>query len=178
METMKLRRSLVLCLAAILLAGCKGRDEVAPAPKPSERTASEVSTQPKQRAAAKVVAGKLVVPNAAGVMETMAGVFYFDYNQAIVKRQGHAELKKHAKALANNRRYRLRIEGHSDERGSREYNLALGERRADAVRAYLIAQGARGSQVEVVSYGEEKPVDPGRGESAWTKNRRVRVIYR
>jgi peptidoglycan-associated lipoprotein len=80
--------------------------------------------------------------------------------------------------LADNPGLRVRLEGHADERGTREYNLALGERRANAVRAYLLAQGASRSQIEVVSYGEEKPADGGHDEGAWRQNRRVEVVYR
>ena len=72
----------------------------------------------------------------------------------------------------------IRLEGHADERGTREYNLALGERRANAVRAYLVAQGASRSQIEVISYGEEKPANSGHNESSWAENRRVEIVYR
>ena len=110
--------------------------------------------------------------------ETLQGVFYFDFDQAIVKRAGHSELDKHARALKQENSLRVRLEGHADERGTREYNLALGERRANAVRAYLAAQGVSRSQIEVISYGEEKPAVAGSGESAWAQNRRVEFKYR
>ena len=80
--------------------------------------------------------------------------------------------------LASDGALRLRLQGHADERGTREYNLALGERRANAVRAYLVAQGASRTQVEVISYGEEKPADAGHSERAWAMNRRVEFSYR
>jgi peptidoglycan-associated lipoprotein len=113
-----------------------------------------------------------------GDTEILQGIFYFDFDQAIVKRGGHTELNDHAKVLSGNRMFRIRLEGHADERGTREYNLALGERRANAVRAYLVAQGASRSQIEVISYGEEKPVNRGHNESSWEKNRRVEIVYR
>ncbi|MDG1203970.1 MAG: peptidoglycan-associated lipoprotein Pal [Pseudomonadales bacterium] len=113
-----------------------------------------------------------------GDAETLTGVFYFDFDQAIVKRSGHVELDKHASALMSERTLRVRLEGHADERGTREYNLALGERRANAVRAYLVAQGVSRSQIEVISYGEEKPQVMGTGESNWARNRRVEFSYR
>ncbi|MDE0179549.1 MAG: OmpA family protein, partial [Gammaproteobacteria bacterium] len=72
----------------------------------------------------------------------------------------------------------VNIEGHCDERGTREYNLALGERRSEAVRRYLISAGVRSTQIETVSFGEERPVDPGHDESAWAKNRRAEMSYR
>ena len=131
-------------------------------------------------AAPRVEAGKLVVDSGdnSGASQTLVGVFLFDFDQAIVRRAGHAELNKHASALAGDRYLRLRLEGHADERGTREYNLALGERRADAVREYLVSQGASNSQIEVISYGEEKPIVSGKNESSWAKNRRVELVYR
>jgi len=72
----------------------------------------------------------------------------------------------------------VRLEGHADERGTREYNLALGERRANAVQAYLMSQGAARSQIEVVSYGEEKPASTGHDQASWEQNRRVEIVYR
>jgi len=111
-------------------------------------------------------------------MEQLQGLFYFDFDQTIVKRAGHMDLSKHAMVLKDDSTLRVRLEGHADERGTREYNLALGERRANAVRAYLVAEGAPRSQIEVISYGEEKPVDGGHNEAAWAMNRRVEVVYR
>ena len=138
--------------------------------------------------APKVEAGKLVVyqkvcldgscSQSRAVPQTLVGIFLFDFDQAIVRRAGHSELNKHASALAGDRYLRVRVEGHADERGTREYNLALGERRADAVRAYLVSQGASNSQIEVISYGEEKPIVSGKNESSWAKNRRVELVYR
>ena len=110
--------------------------------------------------------------------DVLEGLFYFDFDQAIVKRAGHAELNKHARVLSGDRSFRVRLEGHADERGTREYNLALGERRANAIRAYLVAQGVSSSQIEVISYGEEKPASSGHNENAWSMNRRVEIVYR
>jgi peptidoglycan-associated lipoprotein len=110
--------------------------------------------------------------------EELQGLFYFDFDQAIVKRAGHSELNRHAMAMKEDRSFRVRLEGHADERGTREYNLALGERRANAVRAYLQAQGVLSSQMEVISYGEEKPAAMGHNEQAWALNRRVEIVYK
>ena len=110
--------------------------------------------------------------------ELLNGTFYFDFDQAIVKRSGFDVLNMHARALNIDSSLRLRVEGHADERGTREYNIALGERRANAVRSYLVARGASRSQIEVISYGEEKPAVLGGGESSWAQNRRVELKYR
>lgn len=119
-----------------------------------------------------------MVPTASGGTETLPGTFYFDFDQAIVKPAGFAELNKHAEALKNDPNLQIRLEGNTDERGTREYNLALGERRANAVKAYLVAQGVSPSQIEVISYGEEKPVALGHNEAAWAQNRRVQIVYK
>jgi peptidoglycan-associated lipoprotein len=83
----------------------------------------------------------------------------------------------HAKALSANASIRVRLEGHSDERGSPEYNIGLGERRSQTVRRALLLQGVAESQLTTVSYGEERPAVPGETEEAWAKNRRVEFIY-
>jgi peptidoglycan-associated lipoprotein len=83
----------------------------------------------------------------------------------------------HAKYLAAHSGTRVRLEGHTDERGSREYNIGLGERRAQSVRRALLLQGAADAQISTVSYGEERPAAPGHDEAAWAKNRRVEIMY-
>ena len=85
-------------------------------------------------------------------------------------------LNFHAQDLASNSNRRIRVEGHADEQGTREYNLALGERRANSIVNYLIVNGASGSQVEIVSYGEERPADRGDSEVSYQRNRRVEII--
>ena len=166
-------------IPAFLLIGCASQG-----PEYSESTEDLIEEPVVQEsyepAAPRVEAGKLVVDSGdnSGVSQTLVGIFLFDFDQAIVRRVAHAELNKHASALAGDRFIRVRVEGHADERGTREYNLALGERRADAVRAYLVSQGALNSQIEVISYGEEKPIVSGKNERSWAKNRRVELIYR
>jgi peptidoglycan-associated lipoprotein len=140
---------------------------------------TSVDDKPIEPAGPMVKNGKIVLPaDDMGSGETLQGVFYFDFDQAIVRRAGHEELNKHARVLSADRYLRVRLEGHADERGTREYNLALGERRANAVRAYLVAQGAARTQIEVISYGEEKPANNGHSESSWAENRRVEIVYR
>lgn len=104
--------------------------------------------------------------------------FYFEYDQARLAQDDIRVLAVHAQILRDYRNRSVNIEGHCDERGTREYNLALGERRSEAVRRYLISAGVRSTQIETVSFGEERPVDPGHDESAWAKNRRAVMIYR
>jgi peptidoglycan-associated lipoprotein len=102
---------------------------------------------------------------------------YFDYDRAEIRAEFVPIVTAHAKYLNGNASRRVRLEGHSDERGSREYNIGLGERRAQAVRRALMLQGVTEAQITTVSYGEERPAVQGGDESAWAKNRRVELIY-
>jgi|SRR5579862_7403941 len=104
-------------------------------------------------------------------------VVYFDFDSSEIKGEGTDIVAAHAKYLAANPTTRVRLEGHTDERGSREYNIGLGERRAQAVRRALLLQGAQDAQISTVSYGEERPAVPGHDEAAWAKNRRVEIVY-
>ncbi|SFR40513.1 peptidoglycan-associated lipoprotein [Marinobacter gudaonensis] len=104
--------------------------------------------------------------------------FYFDFDTAEIKPEARDVLVAHARYLANNPGQNVRLEGHADERGTKEYNLALGERRANAVQRFLIVNGASRGQIETVSYGEEKPAVMGSTESAWAQNRRVELVFK
>ena len=101
-------------------------------------------------------------------------VFYFDFDRATLNSQSRAALSIHAEILKNNGDS-VRLDGHADERGSREYNIALGERRANAVRDFLVLQGVSSSNIETVSYGEERPAIVGNSESSWSQNPRVEL---
>ncbi len=105
-------------------------------------------------------------------------VVYFDYDQADIKPEFNALLQAHGRNLAANPNMQVRLEGHTDERGSREYNIGLGERRAQAVRRVLTLQGAAATQLTTVSYGEERPAQTGSDEESWRLNRRVELVYR
>jgi peptidoglycan-associated lipoprotein len=103
-------------------------------------------------------------------------VVYFDFDSSVVHDDSMAMLTAHAQYLSSNGT-NITLEGHADERGTREYNLALGERRADAVRRVLLANGVAASQIKVVSYGEERPAALGHNEDAWALNRRAELVY-
>jgi peptidoglycan-associated lipoprotein len=102
-------------------------------------------------------------------------VLYFDFDSFVVKDEYRPMLEAHAKVLSANRSKRMTLEGHTDERGGREYNLALGQKRAEAVLKSMVLLGVQDSQLEAVSFGEEKPAVPGNDEAAWAKNRRVEL---
>lgn len=104
-------------------------------------------------------------------------VVYFEFDSSEVRSTGVEVVAAHARYLAANPATRVRLEGHTDERGSREYNIGLGERRAQAVRRALMLQGALDGQLSTVSYGEERPAAAGHDEEAWAKNRRVEIVY-
>ncbi|MCX8038767.1 MAG: peptidoglycan-associated lipoprotein Pal [Candidatus Sumerlaeia bacterium] len=106
-------------------------------------------------------------------MVTQLQTVYFDFDRFDIKPEARRILDQNAEFLLANPDIKVLIEGHCDERGSTEYNLHLGQRRADAVREYLVAKGVSPDRLQTISYGEERPVDPGHNEAAWAKNRRA-----
>jgi peptidoglycan-associated lipoprotein len=116
--------------------------------------------------------------DAAGANAGNQRIVYFDFDSYVVKDEYRPTVEVHAKALVADRKKHLALEGHTDERGGREYNLALGQKRAEAVAKSLTLLGATDSQVEAVSFGKERPAVPGSDEAAWAKNRRVELNYR
>ena len=102
---------------------------------------------------------------------------YFEFDSFAVSDQYKSIIEAHAKYLAANRNARVALQGHADERGSREYNIALGQKRADAVKRTMTLLGAQEAQIESVSFGKEKPKNPGHDESAWAENRRADIVY-
>ena len=104
-------------------------------------------------------------------------VIYFDFDQSDIRPESVATLRAHADYLLSNSAMSITVEGHCDERGSREYNIGLGERRASAIKRFLEAEGVSGNQINTISYGEERPADPGHGEAAWAMNRRGVLVY-
>lgn len=103
---------------------------------------------------------------------------HFDYDSSDLSSDDLKTLQAHASYLNQNPQAKVLLSGHADERGTREYNMALGERRANAVQAFLNSNGARGGQLDTVSYGKEKPINDGHDEAAWADNRRVEIIYK
>lgn len=104
-------------------------------------------------------------------------VVHFDFDSSDVQNADYQTLLAHAQYLKDHSNAKVKLAGHADERGTREYNMALGERRAKSVEAFLSSNGARASQLDTVSYGKEKPVNDGHDESAWAANRRVEISY-
>ncbi|MEJ7929961.1 peptidoglycan-associated lipoprotein Pal [Ramlibacter sp. AN1015] len=113
-------------------------------------------------------------PGPAGV----GRIILFDYDSFVIRPEFQPMVESHARYLKANNSRRLTIEGHTDERGGREYNLALGQKRSEAVRRALVLLGVGDNQLEAVSFGEEKPVETGPDESSFAKNRRAELVYR
>jgi peptidoglycan-associated lipoprotein len=115
--------------------------------------------------------------NAAGPANA-AKVIYFDYDSYTIKPEFQSAIDAHARFLNTNKNRKMAIEGHTDERGGREYNLALGQKRSEAVRRALSLLGVTEGQLEAVSFGKEKPANPGSDEASWALNRRAEINYR
>jgi len=109
--------------------------------------------------------------------QALAHIIYFDFDQSTIKAEFRTALNGHAAYLSQNPSASIVLEGHADERGTREYNIALGERRGNAVSRYLVVQGVSIDAIEVVSFGEERPVNAGNDSASWSENRRVEIRY-
>jgi peptidoglycan-associated lipoprotein len=119
--------------------------------------------------------GRAFGADAAAMLDNR--LIYFDFDRSDIRPEYYDLLRAHAQKLIQEPNTRMVVEGHTDERGSREYNIALGERRANAVISFLQAEGVASGQLSSVSYGEEQPLDLGHSESAWAANRRAELIY-
>jgi peptidoglycan-associated lipoprotein len=179
-----MRKSLMMLMlaATLALAGCGGHKPVNPgAPAGSSVPPNTTESSGAQGAGAATAAGEGAAGNedAAGPLEgTLAQrIIYFDFDNSEIKGAGVDVVAAHAKYLAAHPNVHVRLEGHTDERGSREYNIGLGERRAQSVRRSLLLQGAADGQITTVSYGAERPAVAGHDEAAWAKNRRVEIVY-
>ncbi len=169
----------VLVLAALFVAGCASNSQTEPAPT-SDETTQEPVAQPIQETVDEEPSdfGPDGVTPLGPDGRPLNRTFYFDYDRAVLKPRDLSALETHAQILRRNPDRSVVIEGHCDERGTREYNLALGERRADTIRSFLQSAGVSTRQLETVSYGEEQPDDPGHNDAAWARNRRGVLSYR
>lgn len=150
-----------------------------PAAAQAEPRAAATTADPRSAAESRVapVSADNAASQAAGPA-SVARLIYFDYDSVAIKPEFQGLIEGHARFLRANPSRRIAIEGHTDERGGREYNLALGQRRAEAVRRALGLLGVADNQIEAVSFGKEKPAVAGADEGAWAKNRRAEINYR
>ena len=183
-------KTVIAILPALMLLGCGTSGEV------EDATDGGVSTSAGDSGSSATTSGvgSAGTTSGEGMGESAAGfegdalddpnsllakrVVYFDFDKSDIKGEFRDVIQAHAEYLANNANVSITLEGHADERGTREYNIALGERRAIAVQKMLTLQGASASQVNVVSYGEERPAALGHDEDAWSLNRRAEFIYK
>lgn len=167
---LKIATLAVLSSAVALTAGCA-----------TKRATSEVVVAPLGIPGAQgAYSGAVIVDNSMGVMNAannIQAVVYFGFDSSEITSQAATVLNQHASLLTSNPGAEVLIAGHTDERGSREYNVALGERRAQSARDYLAAQGVTATNIRVISYGEERPAAAGNTEDAYAQNRRAELSY-
>ncbi|AQA19991.1 peptidoglycan-associated lipoprotein [Halioglobus japonicus] len=163
-------KAITLLFAAAFLAACSGNSK-----EQEEAAAAAAAAEAARIAEQEALAAQQAEQQRFRDAAIAAGsVFFFDYDSYTLKPEAIAALDAHISYLAGNNET-VRLEGHTDERGTREYNMALGERRANAVRDYMVVNGVAGSRIETVSYGEERPNAYGSGEANWSQNRRVEL---
>jgi peptidoglycan-associated lipoprotein len=179
-ESMKLIHNVVIALVVVWLAGCsstggtKGEDVAV-----EDRSGGEQGVGAGGVTSTGVGAyGDLTIESLTDPNSPLSQrVIYFAFDSSEVAEEDRPLVEAHAALLAANPTVKVSVEGHTDERGAREYNIGLGDRRAQSVRRMLEFQGVSPSQITVVSYGEEKPSVEGHDESAWSMNRRVELVY-
>lgn len=168
-------RFIALVMLAALLAACAREtveEPTAPEPPPEPEAAPEPETE---RLDPRDYTDPRNLDNADSLLSER--VIYFEFDRSNVRSQFRPIIEAHAAYLRANASARVILEGHADERGSREYNLGLGERRGDSVADVLRANRVSSDQIEVVSYGEERPVCRESNEECWQRNRRVEIVY-
>ncbi len=174
----------IAALTLALLAGCSSSGPEQPSAPTEDKTPAAPGGPTGTPVAPPQVGGKTLTPEEALMAQLKdpnsplsKRIVYFDYDSYVIKDSYASLISAHAKILAANPKLKMLIQGHADERGSREYNLALGQKRAEAVKRALLLLGAQETQVESVSLGEEKPRMEGHDEAAYAENRRSEMLY-
>ncbi len=178
---MRLLPAFTIAVCTLLLSGCPKRPTTVPeapaqAEQPADSSATDGMAEGQVGDARDLPGADSGAGGGAGPVG-VATVIYFDFDRSEIRPEYAALINSHGRHLAAAGGIRIRLEGHTDERGSREYNIALGERRAQEVRRTLMLQGAGDRQLTTVSYGEERPAAEGSNENAYEKNRRVELVY-
>ena len=177
-----MERLLVAAAAAALFAGCASTpldEKPAPVAEKSAPAAPAPAPAPDTRAVARVDTAPTAIDPLTDPRGTLARrSVFFDFDRFEIRPEFQAMVEAHGRYLAATRARTIVIEGNADERGSREYNLALGQKRADAVRSRLTLLGASDAQIETISFGKEKPCSNGHDETAWAENRRADINYK
>lgn len=170
---MKLKQLIIPALLAALITGCSSTPDADQNGAPVESRDNGVATVDASKLDGRNLPRELTDPKSILSKRSV----YFDYDKYDVKAEYKDLVAAHAKFLTNNRKFKMLVQGNTDDRGSREYNLALGQKRADSMKKMLTLLGAGEDQVEAVSLGEEKPKNEGQDEAAWAENRRGDMLY-
>ena len=170
---MSIRQSVIFGLLAAVLAGCSQPTVPDPDAQSSAAPGDDSMSEQAPMDDDGMGGGEFFDDDEAA----MTMIIYFDFDKSELRAEYADVLARHASGLSNNSRTSLRLEGHTDERGSREYNIGLGERRSQSVRRMLLIQGASTDQISTVSFGEERPAAFGSDEDAFQQNRRVEIKY-
>ena len=165
-------KAIALLFTAAFLVACSGSDTKESDEAAAAAAAAADAARAEEQAAASAASAEEMRMREA--VDAVGNIFYFEFDSSTLTAEARGALDAHIALLKGNDRT-LRLEGHTDERGTREYNMALGERRANAVRDYMAGSGVANYRIETVSYGEEQPVGYGSGESNWSQNRRVEL---
>jgi peptidoglycan-associated lipoprotein len=165
-----------ILLLSLLVVACSST-KAPPAKAPEAAKAVEVAPQAQAPAAQSTVKKVEISPLDDPKSPLANRSIYFEFDNYQVKSSDQALIEAHAKYLSSHSTAKVRLEGNADERGGREYNLALGQKRSEAVKKSLELLGVNKDAVEAVSFGKEKPKDPGHSEEAWAANRRVDIVY-
>ena len=178
---MPMQKLAILIVAAALFAGCARQtqpdDETAGMVEPADEDfVTQPLTEDELFGDGRPLDGEFGAIDAPEAVIDQ-GVIYFDFDSSSIRPEYSDTIAAHADRLVDDSAQVVRLEGHTDERGSREYNIGLGERRSQAVRQALMLQGVRGDQIVTVSYGEEQPAMSGDDEEAWALNHRVEIVY-
>ena len=178
-----MKKILVGVSLVLLLAACSSTKEDPKVVKVEDRTpvtastGSTGTTPSTQGTQGTAITGTKLDPLKDPNNPLSKRVIYFDYDKDVVRPEFTSLIQAHAAYLSQNRNRKVRLEGHADERGSREYNMALGQRRSDAVRKATAVLGVGNERLETISFGEDKPKASGHDEAAWAQNRRVEIVY-
>jgi len=164
-------KTITLLFTAALLVACSGTSKKEEEAAAQAAAAAAAAQAAQEAAATQAAAEQQRLQDAA---TAVGNVFYFEFDSSTLTQDAINTLNAHIAALQGTDA-NVRLEGHTDERGTREYNMALGERRGNSVRDYMVANGIATYRIEVVSYGEERPVAYGSGETNWVQNRRVEL---
>ena len=170
----------IVVLALMVTAGCSSRSAVT-STEGSDKVTSPKISSPSTEAPSTASQSLPASPSGYGFDQWQTGPLgdvFFDFDSTVLASAAQEQLKQNSAWLENNSANKALIEGHCDSRGTSEYNMALGERRASTAKEYLVKLGVASSRLETVSFGEERPFDTGKGENAWAKNRRAHFVIK